>query len=55
MVVDNIFDALKHVPDRPLVPVGDYEHGMRDFAISRASKEDDVVQVVAYGAIDSHT
>lgn len=54
VVVQNVFDALKHVPDRPLIPVGDHEHGMRDFAISRAGEKDDVVQVVAYGAIDGH-
>lgn len=34
--------------------MGDHEHGVRDFAISRASEEDDVVQVMAYGAIDGH-
>lgn len=34
--------------------MGDYEHGMRNFAISRASEKDNVVQVVAYCAIDSH-
>lgn len=54
VVVENILDALKHVPDRPLVAMGDHEHGVRDFAIPRASEEDDVVQVVAYGAVDGH-
>lgn len=54
VMVQNIFDVLKHVPDQPLVPVGDDEHAVGDFAVSHAGEEDNVVQVMAYGAVDSY-
>lgn len=54
VVIKNILDVLEHVPDEPLVAVGDHQHAVRNLAVARAGEEDHVVQVMADGAIDGH-
>lgn len=55
VVFENVLDGLEHVPDEPLVTVGDYRHAVGRLAASGPGEEDDIVQMMADGAVDGHT
>lgn len=55
VVFENVLDGLEHVPDEPLVTVGDHRHAVGRLAASGPSEEHNIVHMMADGAVDGHT